>query len=202
VKASLARVAESNFAAWSVLMLPAPAMLAPVLIGQEPWRYAIRPTGLAATQLLIVALSIAPLRALFPATPFLMWAQRRRRAVGLAAFGYAALHMAVFTASIGRWDYILQGLAFASMWTGWLAFVLMAPVAIISNDPAMRLLGRHWKRLQRLVHVVALLVLSHWLLLTRSTFETLAWFTPLALLMALRLFIARQRQTRSGRTAT
>lgn len=197
----LAALLESNLAVWAVLMLAAVPSVAPVLGGWEPWRHAIRPTGLIAVQLMVVALSIAPLRALFPRSALLMWAQRRRRAVGLAAFSHVSLHMVFFVLAIGRLDYILQGLAFASMWTGWLAFVVLTPVAAISNDGAMRMLGRAWKRIQRLAHVSAVLALAHWLLLTRSAVETLAWFAPLVLIQALRLWKTYRGAGRKAGTA-
>lgn len=124
----------------------------PVLQGWEGYRFALDPTGEWAARLIIVAMAITPLHVLFPHARSVLWLQRRRRVIGLAAFGYASLHLVAFTLSIGRLDYIVQGLAFASMWTGWLAFLLLAPLAATSSDAAVRLLGRGWKMLQRLVY--------------------------------------------------
>jgi len=160
----------------------------PVLAGQAPWRFAIGPTGEAAAILLLCALALSPLRQLFPRAPLLLRFLRRRRDIGLAAFFYAVLHLVFFVLSIGRLDYILQGLAWASMWTGWLAFALMLVPAAISSDRAMRWLGgRRWKRLQRLIYLVAVLVLCHWLLLAATPLQALVWFAPLAALQLARL---------------
>lgn len=175
-------------------MVPVLWMLAPLVADPVPWRLAIRPSGYAAVVLLVAALAIEPLFRVLPQSRLLFELRRRRRAVGLAAFAYGVIHVVVFSASIGRLDHILQGMAFASMWTGWLAFALMVPVAAISSDRAMRALGPWWKRLQRLVHPAAVLVLAHWLLLSRSPVEALAWFVPLALVQALRLFRARSKR--------
>jgi len=162
-------------------------MIWPVLAGEAPWRFAIGPTGEAAAILLLCALSLSPLRMLFPRVPLVLRLLRRRRDIGLAAFFYAVLHLVFFVLAIGRLDHIVQGLAWASMWTGWLAFALMLVPAAISSDRAMRRLGLLWKRLQRLVHAVALLVLCHWLLLARAPFDALIWFAPLAALQLARL---------------
>lgn len=113
--------------------------------------------------------------------------------MGLAAFSYSVLHLAIFTMSIGRIDWIIQGMAFASMWTGWIAFALLAIVAAISNDRAHRRFGGWWKPLQRLVYPVAILTLAHWLLLTRSPVEALAHALPyLALVIAARIVSAKR----------
>ncbi|MGB3502816.1 MAG: ferric reductase-like transmembrane domain-containing protein [Mesorhizobium sp.] len=136
----------------------------------------------------MLALSISQLRVLFPHSQSLLWIGARRRVIGLAAFSYAVLHLAIFTMSIGRLDWIIQGMAFASMSTGWIAFALLAIVAAISNDRAHRRLGAWWKRLQRLVYPVAAMTLAHWLLLTRSPVEALAHALPyLALVIAARI---------------
>ncbi len=152
---------------FSLLMLPALAMLAPLVLG-APWRVSIRPTGEAAAVLLILALAISPLKALFGATAWMRWLLRQRRAIGLAAFGYAAIHMVVFTLSIGSLADIVAGMAWASMWTGWAAFAALLVMAAISNDRAVRAMGRSWKAVQRLAYPAALLTLVHWLLLTRD----------------------------------
>ncbi|MCO5160373.1 MAG: ferric reductase-like transmembrane domain-containing protein [Mesorhizobium sp.] len=163
------------------LLLGLPAvLLAAGLAGGEPWRFAIRPSGDVATKLLVVTLSIAPLRALFPRSGWTAWLISRRRIFGLSAFFYALFHLAVFCASIGRLDWILQGMAFASMWTGWIAFGLLATVASISNAAAMARLGGWWKRIQRLAYPAALLTLAHWLLLSRSPTEALFHAAPVA----------------------
>lgn len=162
-----------------LLLLPA-AFLAAALANGETWRFAIRPSGDIAAKLLVVTLSISPLRALLPQGRWTAWLISRRRIFGLSAFFYALFHLAVFCASIGRLDWILQGMAFASMWTGWIAFGLLATVASISNAAAMVRLGHWWKRIQRLAYPAAVLTLVHWLLLTSSPWEALAHVAPVA----------------------
>lgn len=170
-------------AVWLTLLLAAPALaiIAGLAMGQS-WRWGIRPSGDVSAKFLIAALAITPLRKLFPGASIFRWFEAKRRIIGLAAFLYVLLHLAVFAASIGRLDWIVRGMAFASMWTGWIAFFLLAAVAFISSNAAQIRLGVWWKRLQRLTLAAALLVFAHWLLLTRSPVEALLHFLPLALL--------------------
>ena len=160
-----------------LLALPA-AFLVAALANGETWRFAIRPSGDYAAKLLVVTLCLSPLRALFPQSRWTAWLISRRRIFGLSAFFYALFHLAVFCASIGRLDWVLQGMAFASMWTGWIAFGLLAAVASISNAAAKAHLGLWWKRIQRLAYPAAVLTLVHWLLLTTSPWEALAHAAP------------------------
>lgn len=175
--------APSRSSAVLTLLLALPAVLFVAgLAGGEPWRFAIRPLGDFATKLLVLTLSISPLRLLFPYSRWTAWLISRRRIFGLSAFSYALFHLAVFSASIGRLDWIVEGMAFASMWTGWLAFALLATVASISNAAAVGRLGRWWKRIQRLAYPAALLTLAHWLLLTTAPWEALAHAAPVSAL--------------------
>lgn len=180
---------------FGLLMVPSLAMLAPLALG-APWRVPIRPTGEAAAVLLILALAITPLHVVFGPSRWTLWLTRQRRAIGLAAFTYAAIHMLVFSLSIGSLADIVAGMAWASMWTGWLAFAALTILAIISNDAAMRRLGRSWKRTQRLAYPAAMLTLAHWLLLTRDWTEALFWFAPLVLLQIARAVATLRRDRR------
>jgi sulfoxide reductase heme-binding subunit YedZ len=190
---------NSRLLVFSLLMLPALIMLAPLALG-APWRVPIRPTGEAAAVLLILALAVSPLKALFGATVWTRWLLRQRRAIGLAAAGYSTIHMVVFSLSIGSFADIFAGMAWASMWTGWAAFAALAAMAAISNDRAVRAMGRGWKVVQRLAYPAAVLTLAHWLLLTREWSEALIWFAPLALLQLARLATSLRRSDSNGRT--
>lgn len=176
-----------------VLALPA-ALLVAGLANGETWRFGIRPSGDFAAKLLVLVLCISPLRQLLPTADWTAWLVTGRRTFGLAAFAYAVFHLAVFCASIGRFDWIVQGMTFASMWTGWIAFALLAAVASISHAAAKAHLGHWWKRIQRLAYPAAGLTLAHWLLLTASPSEALAHAVPVAVLWgvvaAKRLFSA------------
>ncbi len=179
---------DSTAFAWACLMLPIVPLSLDALYTSRPWRDLIAPTGQCSVALLIAALALTPVRAAFPESNWSLWLLRRRRAIGLACFSYAVAHAIAFIAAIGRLDYIVEGLAFASMWTGCLAFALMVPVALVSNNTAIRRLGSRWKPVQRLVYPSAALVFSHWLLLTGARLTVVAWFLALLLAQAVRFF--------------
>ncbi len=147
----------------------------------------LHPTGELSARLLIVALALTPLARLFPASRVVGWLVGQRRAIGLAAFGYAALHMVFYLVAMGSLDDMLAELGATGIWTGWAALLLLLPLALTSNAAAMRALGRSWKRLQRLAYPAALLTLAHWVLVHNGLAEALCHFVPLALLELTRL---------------
>jgi sulfoxide reductase heme-binding subunit YedZ len=78
---------------------------------------------------------------------------------------------------------------------GTLAALLLVPLALTSNRPAMRKLGRNWKRLHRLVYAVIAAVALHLYFLegVRGLVEIALLFGPL---IVLRLGPVRRRLTR------
>ena len=180
----------TNWIWWGVLALPAPLIVAPLVAG-APWRAAIGPSGQVAALLLAVALGIGPLNAVGGGRRPTAWLLARRRHLGVASFLYALLHLAVFLPAVGRADWILQGMAYATMWTGWLAMLALTVVAAASNPPAERRLGRAWKPLQRLAWLAALLALAHWFMLARQPVQAIALASAVGLLQAARLWKRR-----------
>lgn len=136
-------------------------------LGTDPQNVLERALGLWALRFLIVALAITPLRRL--GGPNLV---RYRRAVGLLAFYYAALHVSVYVlldkgldvvsivADILKRPYITMGM---------LAFVILVPLAATSNGRMIRWLGGpRWQRLHRLVYVAALAAAAHFVMLVKG----------------------------------
>ena len=173
---------------WAVLALPA------LLIS---YRYAtvpaiwpgdlLRPTGEWSARLIIVALMLTPLGQLFAANRAIDWLIRHRRAFGVAAFGYALMHLIFYVLDMASVAAMLAELGAPGIWTGWLALLCLTVPALASNDAAMRLLRRGWKRIQRLAYPAALLTLVHWVVVHDGRTAALLHFAPLALLQAARL---------------
>ena len=69
---------------------------------------------------------------------------------------------------------------------------LMVPLAITSNDAAVRALRAGWKTLQRLAYPAAVLVLIHWIFIHNNLGPALLHFAPLMLLVAARFFLPRK----------
>jgi len=182
---------------WALLAAPAAHMIYR-LIGEDMLPdELVGPSGEWAARLIILALMLTPLAMLLPRARPIGWLVRRRRAFGVAAFCYALLHLAFYVAEMETLNNILAELSLSGIWTGWAALLLMLPLALTSNDAAVRALGRGWKKLHRLAYPAALLLLVHWIVVHNALIEALIQFAPLALLEIYRL----ARMLGSGRSA-
>ena len=168
-------------------------------LGADPQKTLERTLGLWALRFLILCLAITPLRRL--GGPNLV---RYRRAVGLLAFYYAALHLTVYTL-------LDQGLDLAAVWAdivkrpyitvGMLAFVILVPLAVTSNAPMIRRLGGNaWQRLHRLVYGAAGAAAVHFVMVVKSwPAEPLIYAALVAALLLFRLGVWLQKPAKPGR---
>ncbi|WP_165814532.1 sulfite oxidase heme-binding subunit YedZ [Pararhodobacter oceanensis] len=185
------------YAFWLLLSLPAIPMVSGLASGGEAVEGLLHPTGEFAARFMIIAMMITPLTMLFQGWRFPRWLMKRRRYLGVAAFGYAALHTALYLMDIGAVAVTTAEISKLYIWAGWLAFLIFVPLAITSTDGWMRRLGRRWKPLQRYVYAAAVLTLLHWAALHDwgGIAPALVHFLPLALLEAYRLWAYRARRT-------
>ena len=129
-------------------------------LGARPFIEAIHQQGLWTIRLILVALAITPLKAI------LQW-QRLvlvRRMVGVGAFCYVMLHLALYVA-----DTNFHLLTVASeivkriyLTIGFIALLGLAALAATSTDRMVRRLGRKWQMLHCLVYPICLLGLIHY----------------------------------------
>jgi len=167
---------------WLLLALPGLWFGWQWVSGAQTYGQIVSDTGIIATQLLLVTLAVTPLRRLFRKSRVLLWAVRRRRELGVATFGYAAGHLVVYV--VRKLDPGLMLAEAAETWllSGWLSLILLAALALTSNDASVRRLRRWWKRLHRLVYPATALVFVHWLL---SAFDPTSAYLYLAAIIAL-----------------
>lgn len=139
------------------------ALLNPEALGPNPAETVIRGTGDWTIRFLWITLAVTPLR---------MWTQqpalaRFRRMLGLWTAWYALWHFLAYA-------WLDMGLDLATIakdipkrpfaLVGFLAFLLMLPLAATSFNRAIRALGgKRWQALHRLVYASALLGLLHFL---------------------------------------
>ncbi len=143
-------------------------------------------TGLQSTRLILLALSITPLRLFFPKTSWVMWLMSKRRAIGVASFVYALLHLVAYLVNKGNLQSIVQEGQTIGLLTGWVAFVIFLLLAATSNDYSVRLLRRRWKTLHKAVYLGAALTLAHWILTAFSPTTATIYLGVGVLLMVLR----------------
>jgi sulfoxide reductase heme-binding subunit YedZ len=145
-------------------------------------------TGKAAIVILLLSLTCTPANTVFGFRRGLTV----RKALGLWAFTYAALHLLVF---IGldygfSWDLIFQDALLGKQFiiAGFAALLILIPLAITSTRYWMRRLGKNWKRLHQLVYGAGVLAVIHFLLLVKADrTEPLILATVLAILLVLRV---------------
>ncbi len=118
-------------------------------------------TGRHAITLLVLSLACTPLNTLFK------WPEliKRRRALGLYAFMYAAIHVIIFVdLDYGlAWSLIYQTVIQKPyLLVGMISFLLLIPLAVTSFDIWKTRLRKNWKRLHQLVYLIAPLVVLHY----------------------------------------
>jgi methionine sulfoxide reductase heme-binding subunit len=149
--------------------------------------------GIWGLRLLIVTLAITPLRDWFNAP----WLITLRRMLGVYAFVYVSLHFL-------NWLILDQGMYWAGIGDdiarrpfitiGFLALVLLIPLAVTSTNGMMRRLGRRWKTLHRLVYLIVLLGIWHYYWQVKAdTREPLVYFAIAVMLLGWRLWKVRRR---------
>jgi methionine sulfoxide reductase heme-binding subunit len=163
-------------------------------------------TGSAAIFLLVASLAVTPLFIITGYNPV----TKLRRSLGLWAFGYVALHLLVFVGvdyAFSLHYILLDGLPQKPyIIAGFVAFLLLIPLALTSTRGWMKRLGRNWKRLHRLAYAAGVLGVLHYIWVKKVFFgEPVVYAVILALLLAVRIppvrrAIVAQRQKRQGQS--
>lgn len=146
--------------------------------------HAIKDSGDWAAWLLLLTLALTPLRLAFRRARWTLWLMKQRRDLGVSSFAYAAIHTAIYLVDKASLAVILEQAAGADLLTGWFALAIFLPLAITSNDRSMRAMKRGWKRLHRLVHPAAVLVLVHWAL---TAFDPVTAYVHIGILAAIEI---------------
>lgn len=166
-------------------------------LGANPIEVITHQTGLWTLILLLVTLSITPLRKLTG----IFWLIQYRRMIGLFAFFYGVLHFLIYAILDQSLD--LDSVAkdvykrpFITV--GFLAFVLMIPLALTSTKGWIRRLGRRWQLIHRLIYVSAIAGVIHFLWLVKKDLrEPTIYAGILAVLLGYRVLnwlISRSRR--------
>ena len=151
---------------WALVILPAPMLVAQLLLdqlGADPIDKLERLTGHWALRFLIASLAVTPLMRLTGWG----WLVAQRRFLGLAAFFWTIGHLSVYTVLDWFFDWqeitkdILKHLYIT---VGMTAFVLMVPLALTSTKASIkRLGGARWNRLHSLVYLSVIAGCLHFL---------------------------------------
>jgi len=173
-------------------------------LGADPVLKITHRTGIWALRFLLASLAMTPLRRLTGrAEPI-----RFRRMLGLWAFAYASLHLATYLVLDlrGYWPQILTDVVKRPFITvGFLASLLLVPLAVTSTQGMVRRLGRNWARLHRAVYLIGILACLHFMWLVKSgkkiaSQEPLVYLGILVVLLGIRL-IPRKKVSPRGPSA-
>jgi sulfoxide reductase heme-binding subunit YedZ len=137
-------------------------------LGINPVETLQHTTGDWTLRFLIFTLAITPLRKTFKLPELI----RYRRMLGLFAFFYAVMHFLTYLGPdqnfnvSGMWDDVAKR-KFVTV--GFMAFVLLIPLAVTSTAGMIRRLGgKRWQALHRLIYVCAILGVIHYYWLVKS----------------------------------
>ena len=161
-------------------------------LGANPVEFVERSTGLWALIILLLTLSLTPVRLITGQ----VWAIQLRRLTGLFMFFYACLHITtyVWLDFSFVWADIVKDIAkHPRILVGFAAFILVIPLAATSNRYMIKRLKTNWKKLHQAVYLIAILAVVHfWWLVKKDITEPLYYAIALAILLAIRIYFKQQ----------
>jgi len=190
-------------AAFAAALIPA-AALAYRFYTQDltanPGDYITDQTGTWALTMLVLSLTVTPLRRLTKWNELI----KLRRMLGLFAFFYATLHMLTWVVFVHFFDtsFMLEDIAKRPYITvGMATFLILLALAVTSNRFSIRKLGRRWQKLHRLVYVAGIGAVIHfWWLVKADTTEPQRWAAAVGALLGFRMWWAWRSKPSAARS--
>ena len=160
-------------------------------LGPEPVKEITHFTGEWTLIFICLTLAMSPLKKF---TNFNFWIKIRRM-LGLFVFFYASLHLLTYVGIDYRFslqpifdDVVKKKYIFV----GFAAWILLIPLTITSSQKMMFLLKQNWKKLHRLIYVIAILGSLHFIWLSKTIyFKPLIYFVLITVLLVLRINFKR-----------
>lgn len=162
-------------------------------LGPEPIKEITLHTGEWTLLFLVFTLSMTPLKRL---TNLNIWISIRRM-LGLFAFFYGSLHMLTYVGLDYQFDLSAISkdiLTKKFIFVGFAAWFLMTPLAITSSKKMMGILKKNWKKLHRLIYLISILGVIHFLWLVKKDLtEPLVYLLIIIVLLILRINFNRSK---------
>ncbi len=160
-------------------------------LGPEPVKEITHFTGEWTLIFICLTLSMSPLQKF---TNLNYWIKIRRM-LGLFVFFYASLHLLTYIGIDYRfsWQPIIDDVVKKKyIFVGFAAWILLIPLTITSSQKMMLLLKQNWKKLHRLIYVIAILGSLHFIWLSKTIyFKPLIYFVLIIFLLILRINFKR-----------
>ncbi len=158
-------------------------------LGPEPIKEITHFTGEWTLIFICLTLSMSPLKRF---TNSIVWVSCRRM-LGLFVFFYATLHLLTYVGLDYRFDWspILDDVVKKKyIFIGFAAWLLLLPLVITSSQKMVLMLKNNWKKLHRLIYVIAIFGSLHYIWLSKTIFfKPLIYFIIIFVLLALRIKI-------------
>ena len=160
-------------------------------LGPEPIKEITHHTGEWTLLFLVFTLLMSPLKRF---TNLNIWISIRRM-LGLFAFFYASLHMSTYVGLDYQFDLSAISkdiLTKKFIFVGFAAWFLMIPLALTSSKKMMSVLRKNWKKLHRLIYLISILGVIHFLWLVKKDLtEPLIYLLIIIILLILRINFKR-----------
>ena len=155
-------------------------------LGPEPIKDITHYTGKSTLYFIVITIAMTPLKII---TKLNIWINYRRM-FGLFIFFYASLHLITYVGLDYRFDLASIGddiIKKKYIFIGFSAWLLLIPLAVTSNKRMMKILKDKWKKLHRLIYLISLFGVIHYLwLVKRDLTEPLIFLTIILILLAFR----------------
>ena len=160
-------------------------------LGPEPVKEITHFTGEWTLIFICLTLAMSPLKKL---TNLNFWI-KGRRILGLFVFFYASLHLLTYVGIDYRfsWQPIFDDVVKKKyIFVGFAAWLLLIPLTLTSSQKMILLLKQNWKRLHRLIYIIAILGSLHFIWLSKTIyFKPLIYFVIITVLLFLRINFKR-----------
>ena len=134
-----------------------------------------------------LTLSISPLRRITKSNNWLVY----RKMLGLFVFFYASIHLLTYAGLDHHfaWNIILEDIIkHRYVLVGATAWLLLLPLAITSSQKMKKILKHKWVKLHRLVYIIAILGVLHYLWLVKKDLtQPMIYATIVTILLLLRI---------------
>ena len=165
----------------------------------NPGDYITDQTGTWALALLVITLTVTPLRRLTKWNELV----KLRRMLGLFSFFYATLHMLTWVVFVNFFDVTAMIADVAKrpyITVGMATFLILLSLAVTSNRFAQRRLGRRWQKLHRLVYAAAIGGVIHfWWQVKADITLPRRWAVAVAILLGFRVWWMWRSRTLAAR---
>ena len=166
-------------------------------LGPDPVKEITHHTGEWTLIFVCLTLAMSPLKRF---TNLSIWI-KFRRTLGLFVFFYATLHLLTYVVIDYRldWQQIFDDvLKKKYIFVGFAAWLLLIPLVITSSRKMVKLLKHNWKKLHRLIYVIAIFGALHFIWLSKTIFfKPLIFISIILVLLSLRIKI-KKRDTDYG----